>query len=116
MILIHNKVVQFLVLIISLGLCLSSIGTIVDLLHRKDVIVVRQQDLSAITRENQKLEQQLKETQSQDYVERIARDKLGFVKDGESIILLPQPQNGSSQDGRGATALTNWQRWLKLFF
>jgi len=116
MTLFQNKIFQLCVLLVSLGLCLSAIGTIVDLWHRRDLVGAREQDLTTITRENQKLQSELRETQSDDYVERIARDKLGLVKDGEAILLLPQKQGTTSVYGGGTSNDPNWQRWWKLFF
>lgn len=110
----QNKIVQFLVFVVSLGLCLSAIGTILDLWHRKDIVSTRQTDLTTITKENQKLEQQLQDTKSSDYVEKIARNKLGMVKDGESIILLPEV--GSKPQVQQEITEPHWKIWWRLFF
>jgi len=109
----YKKISQYIVIIVSLGLCLSAARTIVDLWHRRDVIGLRQKDLTTITRENQKLEQRLKETQNSDYIERIARDKLGMVKDGETIILLPE--SGVRSQAQAGT-IPHWKKWWRLFF
>ena len=110
----RNKITQLLVFIISLGLCLSALGTIIDLWHRKDIVSTRQNDLNAITRENQALEQELQDTKKRDYVERIARDKLGMVKDGESILLLPE--SGPQLKKETESSEPTWQKWWKLFY
>ncbi len=115
--LFRNTIVQLLIFLVSLGLCLSAAGTILDLWHRKDIVTTRQQDLNTITRENQKLKQELQDTKSTEYVERIARDKLGLVKDGESIILLPQNGQGAGgADTRSDTRTPNWLRWWNMFY
>lgn len=112
----HNKIVQILVFFVSLVLCLSAIGTILDLWHRKDILSTRQHDLAVITQENQALERQLSDARGSDYVERIARDKLGMVKDGESIILLTPGLRSSSQSGEVVDSGSNWQKWWQLFY
>ncbi len=112
----ENKLFRFIVILISFGLCLSAGRTIFDLWHRRDLITNRQKDLTKITTENQTLEARLKEIQGGDYVERIARDKLGLVRDGESIILLPDTQNGEVIRRGEESGGPNWQKWWKLFF
>lgn len=116
MTLFHNKIFQLVVLLVSLGLCLSAGGTIVDLWHRRDLVRMRQHDLQKITKENEALERELREANSESYVERIARDKLGLVRDGESIVLLQQAQNGNTGNMGNNKAMPNWQKWWKLFF
>lgn len=112
----HNKIVQVLVLAVSLGLCLSAIGTIADLWHRKDIVNTTQHDLDVITRENQVLQQQLADAQHSDYVERIARDKLGMVKDGESVILLSGSSTSATLSTGDDGGRPNWVQWWSLFY
>lgn len=114
--LFHTKFVRILVILISFGLCLSAGGTILDLWHRRDLVINRQKDLTRITTENQALKRQLDETKSESYVERIARDKLGLVKDGENIILLPQSNRKDTKGGIVFDYSHTWQKWWKLFF
>lgn len=112
----HNKLLQYAIFIISLGLCLSATGTIIDLWHRKDLLTTRQNDLNRILSENRKLSQQLRDSQTDSYVERIARDKLGLVKDGEAIILLPPSSKEGSTRTSDDAKKPNWQKWWSLFF
>lgn len=114
--LFHTKFVRILIILISFGLCVSAGGTILDLWHKRDLVINRQKDLTRITKENQALKRELNETKSESYVERIARDKLGLVREGESIVLLTQSPNGNIGGGGDIKILPNWQKWWRLFF
>lgn len=112
--LFRNRLFRFVVLVISFGLCLSAGGTILNLWSRRDHVLTRQRDFEVITQENRALQEQLKEAKSAEYLERIARDKLGLVKDGETIVIVPQ---SSQKMSRTKTQdLPNWQKWWSLFF
>jgi cell division protein FtsB/cell division protein DivIC len=114
--LVENRLFRFLILIVSFGLCLSAGGTILDLWHRRDVVSLRQKDLDRISQENASLQKQLSDSQQQGYVERVARDKLGLVKDGEAIVLL-EPSTGDEVNANGEKGtIVSWQQWWRLFF
>jgi cell division protein DivIC len=50
-----------------------------------------QRELAAVEMRNQQLEEEIKNWQSPDYVERVAREELGLVKPGETVYILAQP-------------------------
>ena len=70
--------------------------------------------------ENQKLAEQLKVTQSEEFMEKQLRDKLGLAKEGEIILVLPEadivrklsPQIPEEVE---AKPKTNFQKWMDLF-
>jgi len=110
-----NKYFRFGVFIVSLGLCLSAGATTLNMWRRRDHVLTRQHDLTVLTQENQVLQQQLKEAKSPEYLERVARDKLGLVKDGETIVLLPQLHQ-NTVSGKDIDDVPNWKKWWSLFF
>jgi cell division protein FtsB len=65
--------------------------------------------------ENADLRQKLEEVKSPEYTEMIARDKLGYVKDGEAIVLF-QATSDSQQETEKTDNLPHWKQWWKLFF
>ena len=110
------SVIRFILLIISFGLSFSAMRTIVDLWQRRDIMQERQAELTRKKQDNERLAGQLKEIGSEEYTEKVARDTLGLVKDGESIVILP---GSGSRRGIGvseATRTVNWQKWWGLFF
>ena len=71
---------------------------------------VRSQEL-----ENQELQKRLAEVQSPEFIEREAKEKLGLVKPGEEIVILPEiklePSFAKASEGRQS----NWRKWWKLY-
>jgi len=68
---------------------------------------------------NEELKKQLEYVNSDAFIEKEARDKLGLGKAGETILILPenleiigvnQPEISANQ------SLPNWEKWWKLFF
>lgn len=82
---------RFLIFAALLGFFLFSLaGNVVKAyqLHKEMLEVERQvQDL---TEKNKELREKIKMLQSDEYVEKMAREKLGLVKPGEKVIIRAQ--------------------------
>lgn len=67
---------------------------------------------------NQALKKKLTEIQSPQYIEAEIRNKLGFAKGGETIVVIPEDKLklvlGTSSSAR--IRLPNWLGWIKVFF
>lgn len=69
--------------------------------------------------ENKKLADQLKITQSEEFLEKQLRDKLGLAKEGEIVLVLPEadivkklsPQIPEEVETKPKP---NWQKWMEL--
>ena len=103
------------VIVFSLILSVRAIATIIDLRARKYTVTERKEAVEVVKKENAILQQKLEAIAREEYVEKIARDKLGMVKDGESIVLLPDEAKGGNKK-EAVEQRTNWQRWWGLFF
>lgn len=76
--------------------------------------------LEKINQENQKLTEQLQISQSEEFVEKQMRNKLGLAKEGEIIIVLPEPEivrklAPTLPQDEEVKLKPNWQKWLELF-
>lgn len=76
--------------------------------------------LEKIDQENQKLTEQLQMTESEEFVEKQMRNKLGLAKEGEIIIVLPEPDIVKRlvpilPKDEEIRLKPNWQKWLELF-
>ena len=77
--------------------------------------------LAKIQADNDKLTQELAQTQNPNFIEKEVRDKLGLGKEGEAIVVLPDedtlrklaPQMPLEVD---TLPDPNWVKWEKLFF
>ena len=68
--------------------------------------------------QNKILKKKLSEVQSQDFIEEEVRNKLGFVKKGETVVVIPEEKLklilGVSSSAQ--VRLPNWLGWLKVFW
>lgn len=63
---------------------------------------------------NQALKKKLAEIDSPKFIEKEAREKLGYGKEGETILILPdQKEVDSSQ--LTVDSKPNWQKWWDLY-
>lgn len=76
--------------------------------------------LEKIDDENRKLAEQFKIAQSDEFMEKQFRDKLGLAKEGEIIIVLPEASilrklSPSIPEEEKIKLRPNWQKWIDLF-
>ena len=66
--------------------------------------------------ENERLKSALSYVQTQEFIEKEARDKLFMTKPNESIVLGSEDikKNENSQDPKQDKP--NWKKWVELFF
>lgn len=77
-------------------------------------------NLEELKRENNKLKEELKEKESEEFIEKELRDKLNLAKEGEIVVVLPDeeilrklvPERIEEED---ILPDPNWKKWLKLF-
>ena len=111
----YLMVVVFLILLVSL---VRSIFKIVDSGKKIDEAKMKVIELE---NEHQELLSQLKVVESDKYIESQIRDKLGFVKEREIIVVLPDDEVLRSLAPRDIEEEAylpppNWKKWLNLFF
>lgn len=106
---------QVFVLVVCIWLIVNSVHTMWDLWHRRDILVVRREKLRLLEEENKALEKLFSEAKTPQFIERMAREKLGLLKEGESLVLF-----GAEEEVTPAAAIevmeANWVRWLSVFF
>ncbi len=112
----QKHVVQWVVLAVSLGLSLSAGRTILELWKRRDVVHERERELIKLREENASLERALQDIGQDAYLERIARDKLGLVREGETIVILPDTGDKTQVAGTHVGNEPNWKKWWRIFF
>lgn len=112
------KKILFIITIIASILIINNLAhSIYDLWHKKDLIVRNQQELMHEKQENIRLKSELSYTKSREFIEKEARDKLLWTKQGEQQVLVPQDLiKGAKPFEQGNNDESNWRRWWKLFF
>lgn len=79
------KLTIFSLIFVFIGLTLvPKVKTIWELSERRDQLEQQKADLA---KENKKLEQELKRLDSRIAIEKLAREQLGMVKNGEQFVL-----------------------------
>ncbi len=86
---------------------------------RKEVEKEKQK-LEKIEAENKRIEEEIAKAQAPEFIEKQVRDKLGLVKEGETVVVLPDeealkklaPKIETQEDYLPDPI---WKKWLKLF-
>lgn len=113
----RSRLFRLIILLGSLSLVVTLPRSLLNLWKRRDIILERQEVLRRAQAENQRLRQELAEVASQAYIEKAAREKLGLVKPGEMIVLVPKSQNvPAAEPAKIEANLPNWKKWWRLFF
>lgn len=113
--LLRNRLFRLAATVICLVAIFTLSRSILDLIKRRDMIKERQNALLRVEAENKKLKDQLSQVQSPEFIERQAREKLGLVKEGETVVFLPEASASASQSA-STQNLPNWKKWIRLFF
>lgn len=76
--------------------------------------------IEKIKLENEELERQISEAQGVEFIEKQLRNKLGLVKEGEVVVVLPDKEilkkfAPKVYEEEGSLPDPNWKKWLKLF-
>ena len=106
-----------LLVILMLASIARNIGKVIVI--REEVAKERER-LERFEKENERLQKKITETQSDEFIEKQIRDKLGLVKEGEIVVVLPDEETLRSlapkiEVEQDSLPDPNWKRWLKLF-
>lgn len=108
------KKIIFIIAVIGLLFIINnSVHSMYDIWQKKDFITKAQKELDFQKQENQKLKAALSYSQTQEFIEKQARDKLFMIKAGEQKVLIPQEVDNSQEV---IDASPNWKKWWNLFF
>ncbi len=102
-------------------LVISTSNSIGSSARVKAQIKAEEEKVSRMQKENADLENRVILAQSGDYIEAEIRNKLGLVKSGEAIVVLPDVETLKKLAppetlDREALPDPNWKKWAHLFF
>ena len=106
--------------LVFLILASSLIKSITRIRQGDEIIKKTENRLNNLNEENKKLEKQVEIVSSPEYAERQLRDKLGLVKEGEVVLILPEPgivkKLAPNIDFNEKMPLKpNYMKWIVLF-
>lgn len=111
-----KKIFFFIAIVILLVVISNLTRSIYDLRKKEDLIVAAQKELAKEKRKNQKLKSDLSYVESQEFIEKEARNKLFLVKPGEQKVLLDKDLIEGKETMDKKEYKPNWQKWWELFF
>lgn len=120
----NKKIVNIIGLVISIVFFLilssSSIKGFKRIKEGNKLIAKSKLKLEKTIEENKKLEEQVKLVQSDEFIEKQLRDKLGLVREGEIVIVLPEADivkklSPVIPEEEEVKPKPNYIKWLDLF-
>ncbi len=120
----NSKIVNILGLVASIVVFMILISSLFKSVARikvgNDVIEKTKAKIEKSEAENQKLADQLKITESEEFMEKQLRDKMGLAKEGEIILVLPEPEivkklSPQIPEEEEIKPKSNLQKWMELF-
>jgi cell division protein FtsB len=109
--------VRYTIIVVSGIICIGLTRSIISTLRQNDVVSERKAVLEREMVRNKDLQEQLKIATSDAFLEKQAREKLGLAREGETIVLLGEPQNSENQvNSSVSTPQSQWTKWWRLFF
>ena len=112
---VRRRFLRWFIIIICLYMIVTTSQAIVDLWRAGDKLTSREQELAGLEAQQKELLKQKETVESQEYLERAARNQLGLSKPGEEVIIIPSDLLATGQTA-SPEAIPNWKKWWRLWF
>lgn len=113
---VNTKTIIPLIIILILLFIIKNIAESIIVLNQNSHILINLKNEEELAKQKNKfLKERLNYVTSQEFIENEAREKLGMVKNGENIILIPPPGKEEKKKNQ-RNELPNWEKWKRLFF
>ena len=113
---IRSRGFKFIIFLFSLGAIVTAPRSLYEMWQRRDLLQERQEVRDTLASKNEELKRELAQAQTPEYVEEVAREKLGLVKEGETIILMSPRKDSGQANFATPDSVANWKKWWRLFF
>lgn len=118
-----RRLYQLFIIVIGLFIIYGSSRNILELWQQKQRVWKIQKEIKELEIKEVELKKKLEYYSSDEYVEKMAREKLLLQKEGETVIILPSPQNeiqnsslkDQSEAGNKHEEPSIWERLTELF-
>jgi cell division protein FtsB len=117
-----GRLVVLVLVALSLWLLVNFVGQVVAAARMDRQIADRQAENARIEAENQALKDRVSFAESPAYAEQIAREQLGYAREGDTVILPTLPERKAAPVTTAPAPLPappaqpNWRGWLRAFF
>lgn len=108
-------------LIVSIVLIVAIGKNVWNLAGKPDALEEARQRLLQLEKEQAELLELKERVESEEFIEREAREKLGLAKEGEVVVVLP-PEDvlrrlaPKIEEEESPEKLPIWKRWVRMFF
>ena len=107
----------FIFTVIVLGIIINNLlHSIYDLWHKQDLLTSAKKELDTEKLKNSKLKGELSYTETQQFLDETARNKLFLAKPGEKQVLVSKNLIKIDNQNLNIDRTQNWQKWLQIFF
>lgn len=113
-----KKIIYGLVILVVLVIAYNLIKQIMEATKSGERLSQAADEVYKLEIKNKALKQKLIQIQSREFIEEEIRNKLGFAKSGETVVVIPE-EKLKSVLGASSSAqirLPNWLGWLKVFW
>lgn len=117
-----NKLLNWLIIIVGLILIVNISRSILDLSGRNKIVEEAELRVNKKEEENAILRDKYYEVTRDEYIEEVAREKLGLGKEGEVVVVLPKSIKeddsilGQAEgDEKQTEPQPVWRQWAELF-
>lgn len=114
--LFQHTIIRLIFLLVGIVVIIGLFRSVVDLWQKRGIVNEREAELRQLQEEQSALIAQLEEATSSAFVEKVAREKLGLVKEGEIVVIMDKTETGDRRQETGEQDLPNWKQWWRLFF
>jgi len=111
-----KKIIFIITVVILLFVINDLVRSMYDIWQKKDVVQQAQKELDFQKQENQRLKSAFSYSETQEFIEEQARNKLFMAKEGEQKILISKDLGHSDKNPPAGGNDPNWKKWWKLFF
>ena len=109
-----KRFVSISIILISIAIIVSLIGSIYSLWQKQDLIKNARLELVREKSENSQLQKDLSRVDNTQFIEEEARNKLFLAKPNETEIIVPQEKKKAIP--KKGEEFPNWKQWFLLFF
>lgn len=109
------KIINWVLLFLTVLLFVNVIRSFKLLALRGNVVGDIQGKLQEEKDKQDNLKKQLARVESNQYIEKEARNKLNLGREGEMIVLLPSVTPVFLPTPTPVETIANWQKWMRLF-
>jgi cell division protein FtsB len=116
------RLIALVLVILALWLLANFVGQVIASARMDRQIAEKQAEMAQIAAENQALKDRLVFAESPAFAEQIAREQLGYAREGDTVVLPTLPERSAAFAPAAPAPLQapppepNWRGWMRALF